>query len=92
MADATYRADRPEASKVTLYAAGRTPTTGYNPRFEADQTMTNPPRFIFSNPRPDGIQGHIAAPFNISATFPYPNELDVVTISDSSGSYEVTIT
>ena len=91
MADATYRAKRSEASKITLYATGHTPTTGYNPRFVANPTVTSPPSFCFDNPRPHGIQGNIMAPFDISATFAYPGGLDVVTISDSSGSHQVKI-
>jgi len=98
MTDATYTATRSHATptEVTLHAKGTNPTTGYHPHFGIKNILVHPPNnlptFEFLNPAPTGAIGNIVLPFNVTATYGFPENLESVAIFDSHGEHAVKIT
>lgn len=88
---AKYRAEQKD-KKVTVFATGENPTTGWKNQLEVLPIDIYPPEFRFTQTKPDGIPEQVVTPFAVEKSAPAPKKIDHVFVTDATGKHKVAVT
>lgn len=87
---ATYTAIQLQGT-VYIFAQGTHPTPGYTTFFKQARMRVFPPQFSLMCEKPNGMVAQVLTPFSAQTTFPSPQLIESVTITDSEGQHVVDV-
>jgi hypothetical protein len=88
--NAKYRAVQKDG-KVTLFATGEHPTSGWKVAFEQLPIEIFPPQYRLVCLQPTGIVAQVVTPFEVSRSFKASDPVKQVVVHDAKGKHEVPV-